>query len=168
MNMDMNIKKLITEMGAIILIAAVFGLIWNRGMLYDVWSGKINGMSSPPSTSASQGDIPLPAGLLQVKEMFDRKEAVFVDARDVHVFDQGHIKGAVSLPVGIFEGRIADFKAKVPLTAMVVVYCSGYGCHDSMTIGKKLMATGYRQVFVFEGGYPEWKDGGLPVEREKR
>jgi rhodanese-related sulfurtransferase len=168
MDTDMNQKKLIMEMGAIVLIAAAFGLIWNRGMLYDVWSGKQGGMSFPPSTSADQGDIPLPAGLLQVKEMFDRKEAVFVDARDVLVFAQGHIKGAVSLPVGIFDGRISEFKAKVPLAAMVVVYCSGYGCHDSMIIGKKLMAAGYRQVFVYEGGYPEWKDGGLPVESQKQ
>jgi hypothetical protein len=31
---------------------------------------------------------------------------------------------------------------------------------------KKLMARGYRNVLVFEGGYPEWKDAGLPVEGE--
>ncbi|HKZ15954.1 MAG TPA: rhodanese-like domain-containing protein [Geobacteraceae bacterium] len=167
-DMDMNLKKLMAEMGAIILIAGAFGLIWNRGMLYDVWSGKQGSMSSPPSISAGQGDIPMPAGLMQVKEMFDRKEAVLVDARDDLVFGREHIKGAVPMPVGLFDRRIADFTAKVPLSAAVVVYCSGYGCHDSMTIGKKLMARGYRQVFVYEGGYPEWKDAGLPVESAKQ
>jgi len=157
-------RKLFLEMAVIVLVAAAAGAIWNREMLYVVWTGASGETVKPVPASADQGGIPLPAGLMQVKEMYDRKEAVFVDARDEFAFAGGHIRGALSLPLGQFEAKSAEFAGKVPFTAEVVVYCNGYGCHDSMTVGKKLMSKGYRQVYVFEGGYPEWKDGKLPVE----
>ncbi len=163
--MKSSIKKLFLEMMFIILFAAAAGVIWNHAMLHDAWTGAVAAApKSSPSVSPDTGGIPLPAGLMQVKDMFARKEAVFIDARDELSFARGHIKGAISLPLGQFEAQSAGFMGKVPLTATLTVYCNGYGCHDSMTLGKKLMSKGYRQVFVFEGGYPEWKDGKLPVE----
>lgn len=162
--MKNSVKKLLLEMTLIVFFAAAAGAVWNHGMLRDAWTGTIAAAPSPPSVSSDAGGMPLPAGLMQVKEMFDRKEAVFVDARDELSFARGHIKGAISLPLGQFEAKAAGFTEKVPLSAAIAVYCNGYGCHDSMTLGTKLMSRGYRQVFVFEGGYPEWKDGKLPVE----
>lgn len=152
-------------MTIIVLIAAATGVVWNHGMLHDAWTGSIaTAPSSTFSVSQDTGDIPLPAGLMQVKDLFDRKKAVFVDARDELSFVRGHIKGAISLPLGQFEAKSTGFMDKVPLAATLAVYCNGYGCHDSMTLGKKLKSKGYRRVLVFEGGYPEWKDGKLPVE----
>ncbi len=162
--MKTSVKKLFLEMGTIILAGALFGIVWNHKMLCGVWSGKPDAAHASASATRVVGGIPLPAGLLQVREMYDRHEAVFVDARDPLAFANGHIKGAVTLPLGQFDGKVGDFAAKVPLTATLVVYCNGYDCHDSTTLGEKLMARGYRKVFVFQGGYPEWKDAGLPVE----
>jgi 3-mercaptopyruvate sulfurtransferase SseA len=51
---------------------------------------------------------------------------------------------------------------------VLVLYCSGYGCPDSFDLGIILLAEGYRDVRVFEGGFPEWADAGLPVERGER
>ncbi len=157
-------RKLFLEMAAIVLVATVVGVIWNRGMLNGVWRGTTGGAAASVPASADRGGLPLPAGLMQVKEMYAQREAVLVDARDELTFARGHIKGAVSLPVGQFEAKSGEFARKVPFKAAIVVYCNGYGCHDSMTVGKMLMSKGYRQVYVFEGGYPEWRDGGLPVE----
>jgi rhodanese-related sulfurtransferase len=47
-----------------------------------------------------------------------------------------------------------------------VTYCSGFGCPDSFDLGMRLIETGYRDVRVFEGGYPEWRDAGLAVAGE--
>ncbi len=159
-----TVKKLFLEMAAIVLVATVVGVIWNRGMLHGVWTGTNGGAVASVPETADRGGLPLPAGLMQVKEMYDHREAVLVDARDEQTFARGHIKGAVYLPVGQFEAKTGEFEGKVPFKAAIVVYCNGYGCHDSMTVGKMLMSKGYRQVYVFEGGYPEWRDGGLPVE----
>lgn len=101
---------------------------------------------------------------MQVKEFFDRGEAVIVDARSPETFAKGHIRGARSLPVGEAERRLPELSRQVPKDAMLVVYCNGFGCHDSMELGKKLQQAGYEQVFVYEGGYPEWRDAGYPTE----
>ena len=49
------------------------------------------------------------------------------------------------------------------MTTRLVVYCSGYGCPDSFDLAMRLLAAGYRDVLVFEGGFPAWQDAGLPV-----
>jgi rhodanese-related sulfurtransferase len=165
--MEKNAKKLIMEMAVIILIAAAAGIIWNHRMLLEVWSGKQTRTAVPPPVSAEQAPVPLPAGLLQVREMLESKEAVIVDARSDLAFSEGRIKGALSMPVGEFDARFKDFSKKVPANLAIIVYCSGYGCHDGMTVGKKLMEKGYGQVFVYEGGFPEWKDAGLPIDSGK-
>jgi rhodanese-related sulfurtransferase len=71
------------------------------------------------------------------------------------------------MPLGQADSRLAQFMVSVPVTSTLVVYCSGFNCHDSMTLGLKLMEKGYRQVYVYGGGYPEWKDAGLPIEGGK-
>ncbi|KAF0219470.1 MAG: rhodanese domain-containing [Geobacteraceae bacterium] len=160
-------KSLLVEMALICLLAAVLGFAWNHQLLYNAWTGKATATSPTRNAPVAQGGVPLPAGLMQVKEFYDRKEAVFVDARDGTAFAASHIIGALSLPLGETEVKLPQFKAKVPQTTLLVVYCNGYDCHDSMDLGKKLLLAGYRTVFVFEGGYPEWKDAGYPVEGGK-
>jgi len=48
----------------------------------------------------------------------------------------------------------------------LMLYCSGFGCPDSFDLGERLLAEGYLDVRVYEGGFPEWRDAGLPVEKE--
>ena len=47
----------------------------------------------------------------------------------------------------------------------MILYCSGYGCPDSFDLGQILLEEGFRDVRVYEGGMPEWRDQGLPVEK---
>lgn len=157
-------KHILLEMSVIVLVAVIVGIIWNHRMLLDVYSGKVAESGAASTSSREPAAALLPAGLMQVRELFEGKEAVFIDAREGGVFRQGHIKGAVSLPVGELDARLPDFHAKVPLDATLVIYCSGFGCHDSRTVGQKLLQSGYKQILIFEGGFPEWKDAGLPVE----
>jgi len=62
---------------------------------------------------------------------------------------------------------MAEFQGKVPLESILVIYCNGFGCHDSTVLGEKLLDKGYTQILVFEGGFPEWKDAGLPTEGQR-
>ncbi len=156
-------KSLLTEMAVLVLLAAALGVAWNHQLLYNAWTGKAPASAAAPAVTAAQGGVPLPMGLMQVKEFFDRREATFVDARDEKAFAEGHIEGAVSLPLGEADARVSQFSSRVPATTILVVYCNGYDCHDSVELGKKLLKAGYQTVFVFEGGYPEWKDAGYPT-----
>jgi rhodanese-related sulfurtransferase len=159
-------KALLVEMTAILLTAAMLGVAWNQKLLRQAWTGQ-----APAGTRESaqpRADIPLPLGLMQVKELFDQKAARFVDARDAKTYASGHIAGARSLPLGEIDARLPRFIADVPPAATLVVYCNGYDCHDSRELGVKLLRAGYRSVYVFDGGYPEWRDAGYPAEGGKR
>jgi len=47
----------------------------------------------------------------------------------------------------------------------IIVYCSGPTCPNSRQAAEKLVAFGFTDVTLFEGGLEEWKSAGLPVER---
>lgn len=153
-------------MTAILLTAVLLGIAWNHSLLYNAWTG--GPVTAVADQAPQTGGIPLPLGLMQVKELYDRKEAVFVDARDGATFAAGHITGSISFPLGEAEAQSSFFKKRVPLSKPVVVYCNGYDCHDSRDLGEKLLMRGYGTIYVFEGGYPEWRDAGYPTEGGKR
>jgi rhodanese-related sulfurtransferase len=162
--MASTLKKLLAEMAAIFLVAVAVGIAWNHSLLYRAWTGN----ASDAESARPEGNIPLPLGLVQVKELYDRKGALFVDARDAAAFAAGHIEGAVSLPVGEFSVWLPRFNAQVKTSAMLVAYCNGYDCQDSRELAAKLLQAGYRTVFVFEGGFPEWRDAGYPTAGGKK
>lgn len=164
--MKTNVKRIATEMAAIILMGTLIGIAWNHRLLKEVFLGQgIQPKETPPvaDTTTPTRQTPLPLGLMQVKELFDTGEALIIDARDLETFRRGHIRGAISIPVGEAEGLIPSLAERIPKEKLLVVYCGGYDCHDSRLLGEKLMNAGFTQVFVYEGGYPEWKDGGHPV-----
>jgi rhodanese-related sulfurtransferase len=161
--MKFSYKKLFFEMTLIVLLAVAIGITWNFRLLRAAYTGKLTATTPAPVISATP-TVLIPAGLAQVKELYDKKEAVFVDARESSVYSQGHIKGATSLPLGTLDSALQGFTGKVPYKTDLVIYCNGYGCHDSKDLGNKLLQKGYRQILIFEGGYPEWKDAGFPIE----
>jgi rhodanese-related sulfurtransferase len=167
-NRESDKIKLLAEMAAICLLAATLGIAWNQKLLRQAWMGNAPGSAPTGMAAPLQGNTPLPLGLLQVKELYDRREALFVDARDEKVFAAGHIAAAVSLPLGKTGTALPRFRRDVPGEQPLVVYCSGYDCHDSRDLATRLLAAGYRTVYVFEGGYPEWRDAGYPTQEEKQ
>ena len=97
--------------------------------------------------------------LESAKEMYDR-EIIFIDARDEEEFAEGHIKGATVAPstpelVQLFPDR----------SSAIVTYCSGGDCDVSQELAEELMYDWeYERIFVYLGGWPEWKRAGYPVE----
>ena len=167
--MHQSTNRLLREMAVICLLASAIGITWNHRLLLNAWTGKVTASSPAPASKFpnqsgnGQQAVPLPIGLMQVKEFHDRKEAVIVDARDGATFAAGHITGAVSLPLGEADGRLAEFARRYQPATLLVVYCNGYDCHDSHDLAGKLITKGFTTVFVFEGGFPEWEAAGYPV-----
>jgi rhodanese-related sulfurtransferase len=52
----------------------------------------------------------------------------------------------------------------LPKDTSIVVYCSGPSCPNSRQAGDKLVAFGFTNVRVFEGGLEAWKASGRSVE----
>ncbi|UFS71613.1 rhodanese-like domain-containing protein [Geomonas sp. RF6] len=167
-------SRLMTDVLLVFVVAAVLGLSWNHTLLLKAWRGEAT--SAPPAAEtqevpgpAAQEAVPLPLGLMQVKELYDAKEAVIIDARDMQSYEAGHIKGAVSLPLGeASKGAPPSFQAEVPTAKELIVYCNGFSCHDSMDLANLLIKWGYRTVYVYEGGYPEWYGAGYPISQGRK
>ncbi len=104
------------------------------------------------------GDVTL------AKKLYDSQKFVFVDARSRDDYDEGHIKGAVSLPVGQFDETIEAFLEQYPPESAIVAYCSGRTCEDSHKLAQLLFAFGYTEINVFIDGFPGWVAQGHPIE----
>ena len=91
-------------------------------------------------------------------------KVTFVDSRPTADYGEGHIPGAVSLPVGEFDRRIEDFRRRFGQDAPIVTYCSGRSCQDSHILAQRLFEEGYTNVSVFIDGYPGWTAEGYPIE----
>lgn len=95
---------------------------------------------------------------LTLAVQFYERGVTFVDARDEDEFNQGHIAGSLNAPI---IQLVSQLSPDDPL----VTYCSGEGCDLSMDLSETLMLDWeFTKVFVFDGGWPEWKSGGYPVE----
>lgn len=162
MSKGLNIKVLWRAL-LIALLASSVGLAVNSRLLWRVLSGRAL-IEAPATVSEPAGSpLPLPVDLDEVREL-QGGSSLLIDARSREGFAEGHLPGARSLPRGEFERLLAGLRAEVPFSTPLIVYCSGYGCSDSFILAEQLIAAGYRQVRVYEGGFPEWRDAGLPVE----
>jgi rhodanese-related sulfurtransferase len=88
----------------------------------------------------------------------------FIDARPAEEYREGHIKGAINIPFYGSE-NYEDVLSKIPKTETIVTYCSGDDCDLSILLGDELFKKGYNRIYVFFGGWNDWKRLGYPTER---
>jgi rhodanese-related sulfurtransferase len=98
------------------------------------------------------------------KTLYDTGHVLFVDTRSIDDFHDGHIKGAISLPVGLYEEHIDAFLERYDFDRPIVTYCSGRACEDSHHLAQLLMERGYLNISVMIDGFPGWEAEGYPVD----
>jgi len=98
------------------------------------------------------------------RQIYDSGIARFVDARTRETYEDGHIPGAVSLPVGDFDEYIDSFMSEYSTDRPIVTYCSGRTCEDSHKLALLLQESGFFDVRVFIDGFPGWEAEGYPIE----
>jgi len=158
-------RRILLESAVILLLGIVLGLTFNGRLLLDVFSGRLPQPAVEEKVS-ERGWTPYPAPvtLAEVKELV-AAGALLVDARAAELYAEGHLPGARSLPLGEADAQLDSFRQTVAADTVIVTYCNGYGCPDSFDLGVRLLQAGWRDIRVFEGGVPEWRDAGLPLER---
>jgi ArsR family transcriptional regulator len=94
-------------------------------------------------------------------ELLDRLKAgtaTVLDVRPEDEFRQGHLPGALNIPLAQLERRLAE----LPGDKEIVAYCRGPWCVLSFEAVAALRQRGYRSRRL-EDGFPEWKTAGLPI-----
>jgi len=92
--------------------------------------------------------------------LVEAPEAVVVDVGTSRHFADGHLPGARWVPYGWLEDRIP---AIAPSRESIVVVTDQGGLHAGYA-AENLVALGYPNVWVLEGGVAAWSKVGLPVE----
>lgn len=81
-----------------------------------------------------------------------------LDVRPADEFANGHIPGAINIPVGELKKRLAE----LPRKQEVVAYCRGAFCVMAFEAVALLRTSGFKSRRL-EDGMPEWRAAGLPV-----
>ena len=119
-----------------------------------------NAATNPPAATAlADGDITLG----QARALY-QQNVMFVDARNLDEYTQGHIEGAVHLPLEALEGGARpEALNMLDPGAKVVIYCGGGDCHASHDVAIRLNALGFKSCYVLKDGFPAWKAAGYEV-----
>ncbi len=96
----------------------------------------------------------------QALEMYQKNEAIFVDARKSAFFSQEHIKGAMNLPVILFDLMNPMFQYMVAQTEggkdkPFIVYGGSFSRRFDVDLARLLKGKGTRQVMVLQD-YRAW------------
>jgi rhodanese-related sulfurtransferase len=93
----------------------------------------------------------------QLEKLLTNPEVLLIDARPAHEFEQGHISGAINIFTPDFEQAIHRVIG-LPREKPIVAYCGGGACELSHELAEHLMRMGFQRVFVYAGGWNEWKE----------
>jgi putative oxidoreductase len=144
-------------LGLSLILALVFNL-YNDSQLPLIYSaGDISGVQEVP--------------LKQAEELYQKKKAIFVDARKSNFFEQEHIKGSLNLPLVFFDLQFPMFQfmlqqEKVPQDEPLFVYGGTFSRRFDLELARLLKEKGYN-VTVLSGNYGGWEQG-FPVEGQEK
>jgi rhodanese-related sulfurtransferase len=116
-------------------------------------------VNEPDGTNAI-GDI----SIEEAVRLFEKRAALFVDARSEADYRAGHIKGAVNIPELDFENHIGSFLEKTAAETVLITYCEGDTCTLSKSLAEKLSLAGFENVFHLKNGWGLWKERELPID----
>lgn len=89
----------------------------------------------------------------EVKEKLNTESVILLDLRPKEEYENGHIEGAISVPIEELE----YFMRELPKDAEIVAYCRGPLCVYSAIAAQKLQAEGFR-AYRMDEGLNEWQE----------
>lgn len=102
--------------------------------------------------------------LPQLLEMIENEDDfMLVEVLSRDQYEEGHLPGAVSLPVDDIDPAVSDVLPDQKKT--VVTYCASYTCPASTNAARLLQEKGYRNVLDYKGSKKEWQQSGLELEK---
>lgn len=124
-------------------------------------------VTPPPAPAAVDPEAALNISLAQAKELYDQR-TVFLDARHLEEYEQGHVAGALLLNTETFAtAGGGEVISMLDREAPIVVYCGGGMCDASKNLVRLLQQSGFMGGRIFHDGYPEWVKAGYPTQTGK-
>jgi len=101
-----------------------------------------------------------------------QKGATYIDTRNDAEYKAGHVPGAKLVPYVEKSHKEADYdpsQDKFELdkvgdkNAELIFGCNGPECWKSFKASSEAVKAGYKKVYWFRGGFPEWRNAGQKV-----
>lgn len=86
--------------------------------------------------------------------------AIFIDVRDKSAYEEVHISGALSIPLGQLENRLKELDPN----SWIITYCTWPSEESSARAARILLDNGFKKVTPILGGLRAWEEAGYPVE----
>lgn len=112
----------------------------------------------------SESNSILGLDLAQTINLYNQNVAIFIDARDQWDFSDSHIKGAINIPEFSFT-KDDSLLGTISLDKLLVIYCDGDDCDTSKRLANEIVNLGYKNVYVFLGGFKVWREAQLPISK---
>ncbi len=96
----------------------------------------------------------------ELMKRLNEEDTIIIDVRPEEEYQQGHLPGAVSIPLEELERRLSE----LPEGKEIVAYCRGRYCILADQAVDLLLTKGYRAQRA-DDGVVEWKIDGMPVEK---
>ena len=110
-----------------------------------------------------QYPVPPSIDIHDAKRRMDAGEILMVDARPTEFFNQGHIQGALNLPLALFDFVYMMRFSKIDPQRPIVIYGRNVSRHYDEELAYQLTQRGHAQVFVLSGGLTAWQASGFEV-----
>lgn len=112
----------------------------------------------------------------ETRQLIEKGTPVY-DVRVPEEYASAHIPRSISVPYGEASAKEVDFDSSEDKFALdklprdkntaFIMYCDGTICWKSYKSAVMAIQAGYKNVIWFRGGFPEWKEAGLPTETRK-
>ena len=123
-------------------------------------SGVADGKTPPPQPTEAAPAQPTEVDVAVLKTARDSGKVVLIDVRTPAEFADGHVPGAVNIPVDALEGRISELASykEEPL----YLICRS-GARSDRARGM-LVSAGFSNPINVAGGTLAWTSAGYPTE----
>jgi len=135
-------------------VSVLFGLIFNQS--------NPNGISLFPKIHSKEAvqTIDLSAASEELKE----GQTLFLDAMPSNFYDKRHIKGAVNMPLTLFDIVYMMTLGEEDKSKKIVIYGRTISRMYDLDLAEKLMLRGHKNVRILDGSLSAWEKKGYPVE----
>lgn len=96
----------------------------------------------------------------ELSHLIEQGRAVALDVRGSVEFEMSHIRGAVSMPLGLVAARGGE----LPKDKLIVPYCACSAEQSSARAVQVLKKQGFENTAALVGGWDAWVQASLPVE----
>jgi rhodanese-related sulfurtransferase len=141
-----------------------FALLIGVSILFALVFNQTNPNRIPLFQTLPSKEAVATVSLSAAAEEYKKGDTVFLDAMPANFYEKEHIRGAVNMPLPLFEIVYMMTFGEEDKSKKIIVYGRTISKRYDMEVADKLVNRGYKNTRVLDSGLSDWKKKGYPVE----